>query len=67
MKQELEQHEYEDTLVMLNSAFEQYGARNVLKDFRDVYPRMFEEMVVQINRIVPNTKVAALLKASPLE
>ena len=62
MKQELEQHEYEDTLVMLNSIFEQYGVREALKDFRVAFPRMFEELHVQINRLGNDTKVAALLK-----
>ena len=62
MKQELEQHEYEDTLVMVNSLFEQYGVRAVLTDFRDHYPKMFEEVVAQVNRIAPTFKVAALLK-----
>jgi hypothetical protein len=62
-KKELAQLEYEDTLVQLNSFFEQYGCRQVMKDFRDVYPRMFEELVVQIDRLKPgNQQVAALLR-----
>lgn len=62
MKQELEQIEYNDTLVSLNSCFEQYGVREVLKDFRTSYPQMFEELMVQLTRLTPTTKVAALLK-----
>jgi hypothetical protein len=60
MKQELEQQEYEDTLVMLNSMFEQYGVREVMKDFRDNFPKMFEELTVQIDRLTPASKVALL-------
>jgi hypothetical protein len=62
MKQELEQIEYNDTLVALNSCFEQYGVREVLKDFRNSYPAMFEELVVQMTRLTPQAKVAALLR-----
>jgi hypothetical protein len=62
MKQELEQHEYEDTMVMLNSMCEQYGCRAFMKDFRAGFPAMFEEMHIQINRLKPEGKVAALLR-----
>jgi hypothetical protein len=62
MKQELEQIEYNDVLVGMNSAFEQYGVREVMKDFRNSYPKMFEEMVVQLARLTPTTRVASLLR-----
>jgi hypothetical protein len=62
MKQEIEQHEYEDTLVMLNSIFEQYGVRAVLLDFRNSYPRMFEEVEIQFRRLSPDKKLPSLLK-----
>jgi hypothetical protein len=62
MKTELDQIEYNDTLVALNSCFEQYGVREVLKDFRNSYPQMFEELMVQLHRLTPTNKVAALLK-----
>ena len=61
-KQDIEQYEYEDTLVMMNSSFEQYGVREVLKDFRTSYPKMFEELVVQLGRLTPAPHVAALLR-----
>ncbi len=60
--QELQQLEYEDVLVGLNSVCEQYGCRAVMMDFRDACPKMFEELVIQINRILPDKHVAALLK-----
>ena len=62
MNKELEQLEYEDALVMLNSMCQQYGAREVLKDFREAYPDMFGEVLIQINRLGPDRHVAALLR-----
>jgi hypothetical protein len=59
-KQELEQLEYNDTLIGLHSICEQYGAREVLRDFRATFPEMFEELVVQINRLPPPPKAALL-------
>jgi hypothetical protein len=59
-KQDLELLEYNDILVGINSLFEQYGVREVLKDFRDAYPKMFDELHTQINRFPPKT--AALLR-----
>lgn len=61
-KQELEQLDYEDVLVNLNSIFEQYGVRQAMMDFRDAYPKMFEELGVQIDRLKPKAQVAALLR-----
>lgn len=64
MKQELEQLDYEDMLVQMNSCFEQYGVRSVLSDFRNAFPKMFTELVVQLDRLKPGSRpVAALLKA----
>jgi hypothetical protein len=60
-KQQLEQLEYDDTLVSLHSLCQQYGAREVLKDFREHFPEMFTELLVQINRLTPPPK-AVLLK-----
>lgn len=62
MKQEQEQLSYNDVLVDLNSLLEQYGTREVLKDFRTSYPAMFEELSVQIGRLGSDAKVAALLR-----
>lgn len=62
MNSTLERLEYEDALVLLNSMCQQYGAREVLKDFRDAYPDMFQEVLVQITRLDPGKKVAALLR-----
>jgi len=72
MKQQIEEHSsremeqlaYEDVLVQLNSLLEQYGAREVLKDFHVAYPRMFEELSVQLHRLTPDKRVAALLRPS---
>lgn len=58
----MEQIEYEDTLVNLNSILEQYGCRSVLLDFKDAFPHMYNELVVQIGRLPPNGQVAALLR-----
>lgn len=55
----VEQMQYEDALVMFHSVLEQYGCRTVLKDFKDAFPKMFEEMKVQIHRVQPT---AALLR-----
>lgn len=64
MKQELEQLEYNDMLVAMNSCFEQYGCREVIKDFRSTYPQMFEELAIQMGRLAPQSpkNVAALLR-----
>lgn len=64
-KEQLEQLDYDDTLVMLYSVCQQYGAREVLVSFRDAFPEMFDELLVQINRIPPKPK-AALLNARPV-
>jgi len=61
-QRQMEQMGYEDALVCLNSAMEQFGCRVVLRDFRDNFPAMFEETVVQIGRLDNDKKVAALLK-----
>lgn len=58
----MEQLAYEDLLVQLNSQLEQYGVREVMKDFRVAYPNMFEELVLQINRLMPDKKLPALLR-----
>lgn len=61
-RQELAQLAYEDVLVSLNSLFEQYGTRQVLASFREAYPDMYEEVVIQINRLPPQRQVPALLR-----
>jgi len=57
-----EQLDYDDALILLYSVCQQYGAREVFKDFRHAFPDMFDEVVVQINRLGPERKTAALLK-----
>jgi len=57
---ELEQLEYDDALVQLFSMCQQYGAREVLSDFRNSFPEMFEEILVQINRLPPKQRAALL-------
>jgi hypothetical protein len=59
-KQELQQLDYNDAILSFYSMCEQYGAREVLKDFRQSFPEMFEEVVVQINRLPPPAKAALL-------
>jgi hypothetical protein len=60
-KEQLEQLEYDDAIVSLYSVCQQYGAREVLSSFRDAFPEMFDEILVQINRLPPKPK-AFLLK-----
>lgn len=60
MTKETDMLEYNDVLVDLHSAFEQYGCRRVLGDFRDAYPEMFTELLVQINRL-PNQRQTPVL------
>lgn len=61
-RQELEQLDYDDALILLYSMCQQYGAREVFRDFRQAFPEMFEEVVVQVNRLGPHGRVAALLR-----
>lgn len=61
-KAEIEQLDYDDSLLCFYTACQQYGAREVLKDFRNAFPDMYEELLIQINRLGPQGKVAALLK-----
>lgn len=62
MSKELEQLDYEDAIVNFNSIMEKYGCRTVLSDFRDAFPRMYEEVIAQIGRISPNGTIPALLR-----
>jgi hypothetical protein len=62
MSKELEELDYFDALLALYDACVQYGARKVLQDFHVQFPKMFEEVLVQINRIEPEEKLPALLK-----
>lgn len=62
MTKETDMLEYNDVLVDLHSAFEQYGCRRVLGDFRDAYPEMFIELVVQINRLPNQRQTPSLFK-----
>lgn len=61
-EQELEQMVYEDALVMFNSYMEQKGARRVLQDFKQAFPQMFEEVMVQGDRLISEPRKAALLR-----
>lgn len=62
MTKELKQLEYADTLVELNSLFEQYGVRHVMSNFRDSFPQMYQELLVQLPRIPPIKDIPALLR-----
>lgn len=57
---EIEQLQYEDALVMFNSLCEQYGARSVLKDFKTAFPEMFQEILVQSDRIHKERQIPVL-------
>lgn len=59
---ELEKLDYEDALVNFNSILEQNGCRQALLDFRNAFPAMYQELVIQIGRIPPQREVAALLR-----
>jgi hypothetical protein len=61
MNKELQELEYNDTLVNLISSMTERGVRRVLNDLQTYYPTMFEEIRVQINRF-PEKPVAALLR-----
>jgi hypothetical protein len=67
MMTELEQLELEDTLVDLNMLFEQRGCREVLKTFRAAFPAMFDELLLQINRLTPEKQIPALERPFPDE
>jgi hypothetical protein len=60
-KTEIEQLEYDDALIVLFSVCQQYGAREVFRDFRASFPDMFQEILVQVNRLPPEN-LPALLK-----
>jgi hypothetical protein len=57
-----EQLDYDDALLAFFSVCQQYGARKVLSDFRSLFPDMYEEVLVQINRLGPYGQIPALLK-----
>ena len=61
MTKETEQLEYNDSIVAFVSTINQHGAQKVLHDLQKYYPRFFDEIKVQINRI-PVKPVAALLR-----
>ena len=62
MRTELEQLEYDDALVAFNSIIEQFGARQVLLDYKNAYPEQYKELHTQINRNSPPNQIAALLR-----
>lgn len=61
-KKELEQLDYDDSLLALYTSCMLYGARKVCEDFHRQFPQMFDELLVQINRVLPEEKLPALLK-----
>ena len=61
MTKELEQLHYNDALTDMANAMETKGTRQFLTDFRDNYPRHFNEIVAQIHRL-EQRPVAALLR-----
>jgi hypothetical protein len=62
MNDELEKLELDDALSQTYSMCEKYGARKVLLEFRKYFPQMFDELAVQMSRMKPEHKVAALLR-----
>jgi hypothetical protein len=61
MTKELEQLQYNDAMTDLACAMEHRGTRQFLMDFRDNYPRHFNEIISQIHRL-EKRPVAALLR-----
>jgi len=57
---EIDQLEYNDTLVAFVSEVNQKGAVKVLRDLKEYYPEFFEELKVQFAR--SGKQVAALLR-----
>lgn len=60
MNKEIDQLEYNDTLVAFVSEINQKGAVKVLRDLKTYYPEFFEELKIQFAR--SNKQVAALLR-----
>lgn len=58
---EMEQIEYNDVLADLASKMEQYGILKILGDFKEHYPRHYEELVIQIDRKTHHKQVPRLL------
>lgn len=54
--------DYVDLLATLAGTIEQFGARRISKDFRDFYPELFEELLIQALRVQKERQIAALLK-----
>lgn len=57
-----EQLDYDNVLLDLFHSCKEYGCRNVLIDFRQAFPDMFEELLIQGNRLKPEKPIAALLR-----
>ena len=61
-QQLLQQLEYDDALLGFYTICQQHGARRVLLDFRENFRDMFQEVVVQANRLGPEDRLPYLLK-----
>jgi hypothetical protein len=57
----LKQIHYNDSISDLAAVMEEVGARRFLMDFRHNYPKHFDELAVQINRI-DSRKIPVLLQ-----
>ncbi len=62
-KQLEEQLDYDDALLQFYTICTQYGCRNVLKDFRQAFPDLFQELSVQLNRLTHEKQEPALFRA----
>ncbi len=57
-----DQLDYDDSLLQFYTSCQQYGARKVLLDFRSAFPDMFNELLIQTERLKPGRQVAILLQ-----
>lgn len=59
-----EQLDYDDALLQFYTACTQYGCRNVLIDFREAFPDMFNEFMTQATRLKPEKQEPALFRSA---
>lgn len=62
---EMEQLEYLDSITDVASAMETVGCRRFLLDFREAYPQLFQEVLIQIHRLEQKPVARLLDKDAP--
>jgi hypothetical protein len=60
MMTEMEQITYNDILSDIASTMEQYGVLKLLGDFKEYYPRHYEELVAQVDRKTHHKQIPRL-------